>query len=453
MQNLIHSLPIKDIIVGEDRQRQNMGPIDDLRESIVRNGLLQPIIVTKTEAGIELIAGERRLRAFKMMQDVLEIPAVFLEDLPPLDRKIVEWEENFQRQNLTWQEEVGAIAEIHSMIIADKPSWTIEATAKYMNISPSKAAKYLQVSHHLEDERVSASANFSAAYNVVERRVRRHVDNALAAVSADIDKTIFSPSPPQEPTSVPDVDLSNLHVEAPSPPKKETFVENVSFLDWAPQYSGPKFNVIHCDFPYGINFQKSDQGNKDTWDTYDDTPEIYWALCQCLVDNLDRIAYRSAHIMFWFSMKYYTQTVRFFERHGLVVQEFPLIWYKSDNRGIVPDVERQPRRVYETALLMSRGDRKLVQPKSNCYACHTQKSIHQSQKPIPMLRHFLGMICDDLAEVLDPTAGSGSAIIAAQSLKASRVLGLEINPEFCLDANHEINKALILANASQMVEE
>jgi hypothetical protein len=32
-------------------------------------------------------------------------------------------------------------------------------------------------------------------------------------------------------------------------------IQIADFNTWAPAYTGPKFNVIHCDFPYGINSQ------------------------------------------------------------------------------------------------------------------------------------------------------------------------------------------------------
>src|SRR4051812_24298908 len=40
--------------------------LQELSQSIKENGIIQPIILTKTDAGLELIAGERRLRAAKM---------------------------------------------------------------------------------------------------------------------------------------------------------------------------------------------------------------------------------------------------------------------------------------------------------------------------------------------------------------------------------------------------
>jgi DNA modification methylase len=56
--------------------------------------------------------------------------------------------------------------------------------------------------------------------------------------------------------------------------------------------------------------------------------------------------------------------------------------------------------------------------------------LHMSEKPVGMLKHFMGMMVDEYSNVLDPTAGSANSIKAARDLGAASVLGLEINTEF-----------------------
>jgi len=155
-------------------------------------------------------------------------------------------------------------------------------------------------------------------------------------------------------------------------------------------------------------------------------------------------------------MNYYTETIEFFQKAApsLDIQPMPLIWHKTDNKGIVSDVERRPRNVVETALFMSRGDRKIIQPVANCYGAPTQKSqsFHISEKPEPMLKHFFRMIVDDMAEVLDPTCGSGSAVRAAESLGSSRVFGLEADQEMADCARAELRRHRNLQAAEDILE-
>ena len=131
--------------------------------------------------------------------------------------------------------------------------------------------------------------------------------------------------------------------------------------------------------------------------------------------------------MFWFSMKWYIETISWIEKAGFTVNPFPLIW--SKDRGIIPDPQRGPRRTYETALFCSLGDRKIIKSVGNVVYNKVEKADHISTKPKAMLTSFFEMFIDDSTEILDPTCGSGSALAVAKSLGAKRVVGLDINPE------------------------
>ena len=48
------------------------------------------------------------------------------------------------------------------------------------------------------------------------------------------------------------------------------------FLEWAPAYTGPRFNFLHCDFPYGIDTDKRNMGSAiDVHGCYGDSFENY----------------------------------------------------------------------------------------------------------------------------------------------------------------------------------
>jgi DNA modification methylase len=57
-----------------------------------------------------------------------------------------------------------------------------------------------------------------------------------------------------------------------------------------------------------------------------------------------------------------------------------------------------------------------------------------------MLEFFFRMLVDDGTRMLDPTAGSGSALRAAKKLGAKQVLGLEVNPEFAENARRGLEE-------------
>jgi ParB family transcriptional regulator, chromosome partitioning protein len=70
----------------------------ELAESIREHGILEPIVVAKTPAGFQIIAGERRWRASKLA-GLVKVPVIIKETSPQgmLEMAIVE---NVQRQDL-----------------------------------------------------------------------------------------------------------------------------------------------------------------------------------------------------------------------------------------------------------------------------------------------------------------------------------------------------------------
>jgi len=218
-----------------------------------------------------------------------------------------------------------------------------------------------------------------------------------------------------------------------------------SFLDWAESYEGPRFDVLHVDFPYGKDYGGSNTrmtGRAHIVPTYADSPDIMWELVEALLTWQDVLAYDVAHLMFWFDMQFYQPLVDSFSNSGWkLVQPHPLIWHKP-YQGVASDTRRRPRHTYETALLFSRGDRKLCKLDQDVFVGRTDEDekLHLNQKPQNMLRHFLQLLVDKNTTVLDPTCGSGSALAASLQLGSPRVLGVEIDPENADVARHVVSR-------------
>jgi len=87
----------------QPRQHFSPSDLEDLINSIKEHGILQPIIVTSTKDGYELIAGERRLRSAKAL-GLKTVPAIVREanEQQKLELALIE---NIQRQDLNAIEE------------------------------------------------------------------------------------------------------------------------------------------------------------------------------------------------------------------------------------------------------------------------------------------------------------------------------------------------------------
>lgn len=439
----IEFLPPGQIVVPRDDRQRRTIEVDDLLPSIQRLGILNPIIVN---ADCMLIAGERRLAAAIKLNLPL-VPVRRAESLTDIDAQLIELDENLRREELPWQDRVIAMARMLEIFRAESPEATITAFSDFIGYQEQWVYKCLTAAKEITkgNERVIQAPSMAKAMNVVVRENERLTNNALA----DIIDTLAEESQTAAPPIQSDEEDGALPIApAPAPDPESIVVAN--FHEWARTYSGQKFNLVHCDFPYGVNLQDSDQAGQASRQMYEDGEAVYWSLLQTLADYQERFLSSSSHIVFWFSMQFYRETLHFFETQmsDWTLEPFPLIWHKTDNKGIAPDVERRPRRVYETALFGWRGDRKLVKLGSNAYGAPKANSNHVSEKPEPVLRQFLSMVCDSHTRLLDPTCGSGSALRAAESLGATRVLGLELDPEFAADARAKLKSFRALRKLS-----
>jgi hypothetical protein len=287
---------------------------------------------------------------------------------------------------------------------AGEEGWNVEKTAEALNMSETAVKQRRVVAAELAkgNEKVAEAPKYSIARGIAYRDQARKRSSELAKVTEAITQK----------------------------DKPEAPILNIDFHEWQLKYDGPKFNFIHCDFPYGIGAHGHDQGGAKSFGGYEDTPDVYWALISRLGLAMENVVAESAHLMFWFSMDYYADTLRALQSMGWTVDNFPLIWWKSDNSGILSDPQRGPRRVYETCFFASRGDRKIVRAVSNLHGFPNIRSVHMNQKNPGMLGKFFEMFVDQYSVVLDPTCGSGSALRVAQEKGAKHVLGLEVDPAF-----------------------
>lgn len=466
--DLLERLPCASILVPEGRQR-SLIETEDLEPSIRARGVVTPIIVHRADDGSAvLVAGQRRLTA-SIRLGLPDIPVRWSEDLSETELQIIELEENVKRQDLPWQDRIRAIGRIHRLYLSLDPDWTMTETAANVSLTLGAVSMYLRVEGELGDDRITASGTIREAWNVLARRDAREQGNALeellevpglapgddaAEADADAEPVEGSPEswiggvvPPQQ----------RVVAATPAPPLDPILHE--SFLTFAPAYSGPKFNFIHCDFPYGKDVFSGPQARgSDPGKLYGDELGTYFALLETLCTALPRLMSLSGHLMFWCGSEitspespYARETWRRFRElaPSLEFRPFPLIWVKSDNSGIASDPRHGPRHVYETCLLASRGGKQIVKVVSDAYSSPSDHKLHPSTKPEPMLRHFFSMLVDGTSAVLDPTAGSGAALRAADSLGAGRLLGLEIDEGYVRSGNQEFRARRLLRTAER----
>ena len=110
-ENKILLIPQGDILPNpnQPRRRFDYDELEGLAQSIRANGILQPLLVRQLNDGkYELVAGERRLRAARLV-GLTKVPCI-VNEISEAESAVFAVIENLQRSNLDYFEEAEAIA-------------------------------------------------------------------------------------------------------------------------------------------------------------------------------------------------------------------------------------------------------------------------------------------------------------------------------------------------------
>tara|TARA_B100000900_G_scaffold123777_1_gene104430 strand:+ start:545 stop:1375 length:831 start_codon:yes stop_codon:yes gene_type:complete len=139
-ENGLLLIPIEKIFRDENQPRKEFDKekIEELAQSISKNGLIQPLILTKNDNdNYTLVAGERRWRAAQIA-NLKILPALLLP--ADLDKDEISLIENIQRENLKVTEE----AQAYQRLI-DKNSYTHEELSRIVGKSRSHITNLLRI--------------------------------------------------------------------------------------------------------------------------------------------------------------------------------------------------------------------------------------------------------------------------------------------------------------------
>jgi ParB family chromosome partitioning protein len=132
---------------NQDQPRTSLGDIDDLIASVAKHGILEPLLVRRTDGGYELVSGERRFHA-AMEVGLSEVPCIELDvsDEQALEIALVE---NLQRQDLTPFEEAEGFR-----TLTEKYRYTHEQVAEAVGrsrVTVTESLTLLQIPQAIRD--------------------------------------------------------------------------------------------------------------------------------------------------------------------------------------------------------------------------------------------------------------------------------------------------------------
>jgi len=135
------TIPAKDIRPNPTQPRKTFDSarLEELRDSIQRHGILQPICVRRAVQGYEIVAGERRWRAARLA-GLQEVPAVILDDVEDTAMVELALVENVQREDLDPIEKAKAFREMTDVI-----GWTQEQVAERVGMARATVANHIRL--------------------------------------------------------------------------------------------------------------------------------------------------------------------------------------------------------------------------------------------------------------------------------------------------------------------
>lgn len=417
-------IPIVEIEVGEARQRKAFDADEarDLESSILEHGLLHAIGLERLPGGYGLRFGERRLRAIKVLHTrnlpffydgtVVPpdtVPATVLTDLSPLQRLKIEFAENNDRSDLTWQERVEALNNIAEALTAANPGisqgeiWN--TVSEITTMTPQYASKRLEaarlISSHMNVPAVSKARSFEEA----RRNALFHEEQTIAA------------------------ELSRRSITAAKLSGSELVeMRRGDLFKVMPEIPSETIDLILCDPPYGYSADTTFGQKVETKHLYRDDEEYAKEIYRYLLTEGFRVTRSLAHIVLFCKPLLFPFLVEMASRMAWSPFKRPIIWQKGP--GYAPWGNRGFRYNYECFFWAVKGQRGLNYLLEDILTIPSvQDKEHSAEKPIDLMTKLIEAMTEPNNVVLDPCMGSGAAVIAARRLKR-RAIGIELEEEY-----------------------
>ncbi len=404
------------VIISDNRQRRafDEGKLRELANSIENEkiGLLHPIVIRRDNNRTILVAGERRLRAFKDSHElgvavwhagqqvpIGMIPYLDIGEMDPLDAWEAELEENIKRADLTWQERANATAQLMELRkqqaeVKGTPQPTVSSIAQEIlgrsdGYYHGHTRQELVLSKHLDDPDVAGAATPEKAMKVL----RRKEDNARnVKLAAEVGK----------------IAASDMHK-----------IYHADSEQWITTVPDGTYDVILTDPPYGMDAdQFGDSGGMaEGAHGYADSAEILARILKWMPAQIFRVAKPQAHAYLFCDFSWFGAVKGAMEAAGWKVFRTPFIWHKpSGFRAPWPD--QGPQRRYEICLYAVKGDKHTAKLGGDVITAAPDENLgNAAQKPVALYVDLLSRSIIPGDHVLDLFAGSGTILPAAHALK------------------------------------
>jgi site-specific DNA-methyltransferase (adenine-specific) len=414
-----------------------------LKASILSKGLLHPPVYDwhYEDDTYHLVAGERRTTVLRELdaEGLLyrcdgqlispgDMAITLITDLNPIELFEAEFEENFMREDLTWQDRVRALAQLHDMRKALNPTQTVLATAEELSDATQKSSFPLTVrtarehiaeakliAPHLDDPTIAQARNQKEAANLVLKREHEKYQ-------AELHRKLAIGRKAEIEASVRVGDLDSV----------------------LPLLDPNQFDLILTDPPYGLNASSDSYRTRPVHHhNYDDSFDNARSILRTILMEGWRVTKPKANVFIFTEMMHWDFLQQFSAQMGWSTWKWPIIWQKSEGEGLAPWGRSGFIHTYDIIFWATKGQRGLNKAELDIL---TEKRVarnlrvHAAEKPVALLELMIDFSTLPGDRVLDPCCGSGSTLVAAKRMKRNS-LGIELDQSYA-------DSAIVRLNAS-----
>lgn len=397
-------------------------------------GTIQPIVI---DQDYNIIAGERRTRAMRLLNtwsfcvscdhmqepffincplcgeerthsqlDWNETEAIQKHVEDDFERKLLEYEENLEREPLTAAEKIDAISELHKLYQEQRggtgfgKGWGQVDTAKKLGITDARVSQTLKTKRILDmDPTLREEGTESGIWAKFKRQ-------RIAALRAELARRQAGA-------------LESLVTWF-----EGDAVENMDSVGEA------SIDLFLTDIPYGISvFGTQHMGGSSHGVQFDDSRRSADDLIRRLAYAVARVLKDNSHGFIFCAWEQTFEIMDRFTKAGLHVEVPPWIWDKkqalpSRNPGLNAGGQ------YEYIVHFRKGSPELgIDLGSNIRVCQKVNTPkYPNEKPVALLKELIHIASPEKGTVLDCCCGSGATIIAALE-SGRKAIGIDSNPE------------------------
>jgi ParB/RepB/Spo0J family partition protein len=403
-QAKVTTLRYDEITLGK-RFRREYGDIDDLVKDIVENGLIEPLVVWKSNKENLLLAGGRRYAALGKIPEYTEgklsVPVrVYEGDLSEEDRLSIELAENIKRKDLSWYEQTEISARIYKLQTDATGKPSTRKTGELTGKGKSQISRDIEIYNAAKEIPALRKAKS-------KHEAERMLKKGLRGVQANKRVTSFE----------------KKQADIPDRAKKKALIKTYTVEDvqtWFPRIPDGWADFVELDPPYAIDLKSQKKSAYDSelvggvGEYTEMTPEEYREIMPKVLAHSYRALGKDGWLVCWFAPEpWFEELYQWIVEAGFDVNRLPLAWFKRSGQTQQP--QRYMSNSYELAFYARKGKAELNKSRLNSFdydPVNPSKKIHRTERPIEMIVDLLSVFAPRGSRVLVPFYGSGNTGLA-----------------------------------------